>query len=370
MKTESITTNTEGMAVDLTWVDMLRGIAIIGVIFDNWTGYMKFTATSNPFYLLIKNFPWGPFVQVFFILSGFGLTVSYIKQRNMDWSWKRWIWRRTTKIVIPYVIGVIFAFALGILGSYLYSSVDQQFSWSSLFAHLTFTRNFFSTSWDWNRSFWFMPVIIGLYASFPVLLKILEKWGPWVLLLVAVFVTYGTLTIAVWVGALNGHQTDFFTFWLVQFSLGIVLAHTKDSAPQKLDSLIGPGAFLLGIGLFAFSWGLKAFVPMGKVYNDTFTSMGIFLILLNLCWASRLYAPVTERGLSALSGKSYYMYLIHYPIITFLIGPLFRTPSNSVVIVALGSIYIIIIFFLCRFLSRPIDKFTSWLYQLTIEQVK
>ena len=363
----SITTNpnTQSISVDLSWIDMLRGIAIMGVLFDNWTDYMKFETTSAFLYSLAEIFALvtGPFAQVFFILSGFGLTIAYFKQSKTNWNWKRWTWRRITKIVIPYVIFVFFSFMMGILGSYLYTSVDMQFSWVSLLACLTFTQNFYPPSGVWNPSFWFMPVIIGLYISFPVLVKILEKWGPWVLLLISAFVTYGTLTIAVLAGALRAHSADLFTFWMIQFALGMVLAHVRETTPQKLYCLVGPKAFFLGMGLLICSWALRTYVPLGaRPFRDSITSVGNFLTLLNLGWISRTKIPATGKVLNALSSKSYLMFLIHYPIMMFLIGPPLRVPTNPIIVIALGSIYIIIIFFLCYLISQPINKFTSWAY--------
>ncbi len=356
--------NTQDISVDLTWVDMLKGIAIIGVFFDNWTSYMRFASTPAPLYSLASAFAVavGPFVQLFFILSGFGLTLSYLKHGKSEWSWKRWAWRRITKIVIPYLIFVLCSFLLGIIGSYLYASVDMRFSWASLLAHLTFTRNFYPPSWGWNPPLWFMPIIIGLYVSFPVLIKILEKWGPWVLLLISALVTYGTLMASVWIGWSGGHAADLFTFEMVQFALGMVLAYVRNRDPQKLRHLIGLKALLLGVGLIAGSWVLRTYVPLGKTFNDLLTSIGYFLVLLNGGWISRAAIPAVGEMLNALSSKSYLMYLIHYPIMEFLIGPPLRVPINPAVVLALGGLYILLIFFLCRLISRPIDKLVTWAY--------
>ena len=147
-------TNVPMIALDLSWVDMLKGIAIIGVIFDNWTGFMEFADTPVLLHAMAKTFSVlvGPFVHVFFILSGFGLATAYFRGKNANWSWTRWAWRRITKVVIPYIVFVAFTFSMGILGSYLYASIDLKFSWASFFAHLTFTRNFYPPSWIWNWS--------------------------------------------------------------------------------------------------------------------------------------------------------------------------------------------------------------------------
>ncbi len=366
--TGSIPTETEtsvqDISTDLTWVDMLKGIAIVGVFFENWIHHMPLSTTPALAYSLVKMFASaaGPFVQVFFILSGFGLTTTYLKQGKANWSWQRWVWRRITKIVVPYEIAVILSFILGILGSYLYEAVHVQFSWNSLLAYLTFTRNFYRPSWIWNPSFWFVPVIIGLYVCFPILLRILEKWGTFVLLLISVAVTYGTLTVAALTGSTGGHGGDLFSFWLFQFALGIVLANTRETNPQRLRLLIGPSAFIVGVGFVMCSWALRTYVPLGKVFNDSVTSIGIFLVLLNLAWVIRAKAPVVGKSLKTLSSKSYFMYLIHYPIMMFLIGPILGMPLHPIVVVILLGVYILAIFFLCHFISKPMNRLTARLY--------
>jgi peptidoglycan/LPS O-acetylase OafA/YrhL len=212
---------------------------------------------------------------------------------------------------------------------------------------------------------WFMPVIIGLYLSFPVLVKILERWGMKALLLVSVLVTYGSITVLVATGLhAGGHSADFFTFWMVQFALGMLLAYLGSSQPEALSNLIGLKAFFLGIGLYAFSWALRTYVPLGRVYNDTFTSIGIFLILLNVCWVIRSQFSAAGRALGELGSQSYIMYLVHFPIMAFLIGPLLKTPNNALIVMALGGVYIVGIFFLSRFISPPVDRLTSWSFRL------
>jgi peptidoglycan/LPS O-acetylase OafA/YrhL len=369
MQTKPTSTNSSDISVDLSWIDMMKGIAIIGVFLDNWTGYMRFATEPAILYSLARLLALGvgPFVQVFFILSGFGLTLGYLKGKA-NWSWKRWAWRRITKIVVPYVIIVLLSFALGMLGSSLYASIDKQFSLVSLLAYLTFTRNFLPSTWSWNPPLWFMPVIIGLYVSFPVLIKVLEKWGVWVLLLLSALVTFGTIAIADILGVAGDHGADLFTFWMLQFALGMALAHVAKghhrapTRPARLNNLVSLGAFLAGAGLFALSWGLRTYVPAARLYNDGLTSVGIFLILLNVCWAARTRVPATGKILCALSSKSYLMYLVHYPIMSFLIGPPLRVPMNPALVIAGGGIYIVAIYLLCSLVARPMEKFTSWLY--------
>jgi peptidoglycan/LPS O-acetylase OafA/YrhL len=346
---------------DLTWVDMLKGIAIIGVFSENCMGYMEIAPAPALAHKLadIVTLAGGSFVHVFFVLSGFGLMLAYLRRSKAGWSWLGWARRRITKIVVPYEIAVILTFLMGILGSYLYSKVDTQFSWGSLLAYMTFTRNFYPLSWIWNPPMWFMPIIIGLYLCFPILVRIFEKWGSRVLLLGSLLVTYGSLVAASLAGSPGGHGRDLFAFWLFQFSLGMVLAHTKETAPHRLRLMLGPIPFILGLGLTMFSWALRTYIPLGKVFNDSLTTVGIFLVLLNVGWVARAKIPVIGGALHALSRQSYLMFLIHFPIMLFLVGPLLATPVNPILAFGFLAAYILAIFWLCVFLSRPVDWLTS-----------
>jgi len=95
------------------------------------------------------------------------------------------------------------------------------------------------------------------------------------------------------------------------------------------------------------------------------TSMAIHAsiqdISVDLTWVDML------KGIAIvgvfLDNRSYYMYLIHCPIMMFLIGPPLRMPTDPIVVIALGVVYLVVIFLLCGFISRPIEKLSSWAYR-------
>jgi peptidoglycan/LPS O-acetylase OafA/YrhL len=353
------------IACDLGWIDLLKGIAIIGVLLDNWTGYLDFA--QSPAFLhreaLVAATAVGPWVQVFFILSGLGLTWDYLRHSPERWSWGTWACRRFTKIVLPYYALVLLSFLIGTIVSRVYGSPDLRFSWEQLLAYLTFTRNLFPETWVWNPPTWFMPVIIGLYISFPVLVLVLERWGAWVLLLAAALVSYGTIGASVLAGGSLSHGADHFTFWMLQFSLGMVLAWVRARSPQKLRYLIGRGPFALACGLLIASWWLRTYIPLGEAFNDSLTSAGIFLLLLNIVWTARVRSAGAATVLTALSSVSYYMFLIHYPLMRLLVPPALREPLNPLVVLALGGLFLALIYIIARLLSQPMNRFTSWAYR-------
>jgi peptidoglycan/LPS O-acetylase OafA/YrhL len=345
-------------------MDMLRGIAIIGVLAENWSGHFRFAASPAILYkvAMTASTAFGPWVQVFFILSGFGLTVGYLGRDRASWTWGRWAWRRFTKIVLPYYVFVVLSFLIGVLASHVNDAVDLSFSWSDLLAYLTFTRNLFPETWGWNPPTWFMPVIIGLYLSFPVLLYILKRWGAWALLLVSGLLTYGTLAAAVLGGGALSHGADHFTFWMLQFALGILLAYIRARSPHRLQYLIGLRAFAVGSALLVVSWGLRTFVPLGAAFNDSVTSVGIFLVLLNVVWIARARIPGSAAILTALGNVSYYIFLIHYPLMMLLVPPSLRVPLNPLLVLVLGGVFVILVYTVSYLVSRPINKLSSWAY--------
>lgn len=344
---------------------MLKGIAIIGVLLDNWTGFMAFTNTPailNRFAHAVATAV-GPWVQVFFVLSGFGLTWGYLGHIEASWRWRRWTWRRLTKIVLPYFAAVLFSFFIGWVVSGIYGTPRLNFSWSQLLAYLTFSRNFFPSTWAWNPPMWFMAVIIGLYVSFPVLILVLRNWGAWALLLVSTLVSYGTLAAWVLGGGSQSHAADHFTFWMLPFSLGMVLAYIRASSPRDMRHLIGPGAFVVGSALLVTSWWLRTYVPLGAAFNDSLTSFGIFLVLLNVVWAVRAWMPGAATALGALGNASYYMFLIHYPLMRLVIPPALRGPLNPIAVLALGGVFIALSYFTSYFLAQPVDRLAARVYR-------
>jgi hypothetical protein len=203
-----------------------------------------------------------------------------------------------------------------------------------------------------------MPAIIGLYLIFPVLVKILTKFGVWALLFSSLFITYGSLMIAVLFGFYKGHGTDLFTFWVFQFSLGMILAHIRETKPKKLNLLIGYPSFLLGCCLIIISWAVRTYVPTGKVFNDSLTSVGIFLVLFNIVRLILVYLPKIGKMLFALSSQSFLMFLIHYPIMNFIFGPALKIPMNPIMIILLGGVYVVFVYYLAKFLSHPFGMIT------------
>ena len=105
---------------DLVWMNIIKGLAIIGVVIHHWIFFLPHKSSfafTYEFAELIENIG-GTAVHLFFVLSGVGLTISYFRSENF--SWRAWVKRRFWKIVAPYWIIVALTFFISNIASILF----------------------------------------------------------------------------------------------------------------------------------------------------------------------------------------------------------------------------------------------------------
>jgi peptidoglycan/LPS O-acetylase OafA/YrhL len=290
------------------WMDMLRGMAIIAIVIHHWLLFMPYEHSKLA--TLIHTIA-GTFVHLFFVLSGAGLTISYFQKRHF--SWREWTRRRFVKLIVPYWIIITVTFILAYVFHFAIPNfITESYSWSVLLSYLTFSRNFYSPGWELNPTLWFMPVILGLYILFPVLVKILEKYGAIVLLAISVLITY--LSIYLFFGFSTNHQSSIPLFHLSEFSLGMSLGYLQFFHPGYFNRLTDFRFLCLGVLLYTIAWAMATFWGYGPSYDDLFTAAGIYLIALyGYRWMITFSPRIAARIVAEFSKESYMIYLIHGP---------------------------------------------------------
>jgi peptidoglycan/LPS O-acetylase OafA/YrhL len=78
----------------------------------------------------------------------------------------------------------------------------------------------------------------------------------------------------------------------------------------------------------------------------------------------RMRSPIGTRVLRGLGKQSYLIFLLHYPIMAFAVGPIFPVAMHPVVLLATGLVFVAGVYALCSLISRPMDGLTSRLYRL------
>ena len=318
----------------------MKGFAILGIVIHHWFLYIphyNYLPVLSSIAVKLSSIG-GTLVHLFFILSGYGLYISY--HNNGINSWILWAKKRVVKILIPYWIIVLFTYLLiNNFQSILPHHLENGYSSLSLLSYIFLFRNIYPPSWGLNYTFWFMPVIIGLYMVFPIFVRILEKYGARYFLFISLLINYISITFFVVFDLPIGHQSDWFMFYIIQFSLGILLAHHSVNKIFSLYHISTLKLCFLGFTLYALSLFIKNSWISGSYYNDIFTSAGGFLIVFCIYrWITKFNLRYFIEIFGKLGKESYTIYLIHYPLIMLLVEP---TSNSSLKIMTESSFMLI-----------------------------
>ncbi len=137
----------------------LMGIAIIWIVLFHSGIEAPENIILRALWYIFVSFGGGIGVDIFFILSGFGLFFSAEKAKleNVR-NWSRWLYKRLERIIPSYlIVSILYYYINGNLSLY---NICQ--------------LNFII---DGVRDFWFIPAIITCYIFFPIFYKISLKIG-------------------------------------------------------------------------------------------------------------------------------------------------------------------------------------------------
>jgi peptidoglycan/LPS O-acetylase OafA/YrhL len=305
-------------------------------------------------------------VTLFFILSGFILTYSYMSQEGSLKTSKRNFWvARFARIYPVYLAGFLMATPMALqeirqmggaspaidTGLFAAATLTLLQSWSSL------------ASMVWNAPGWSLSVEAFFYLLFPFVAPPLLKLKPRGLL-VAAFVF--------WIASLAGPLAAFVaphfnhTFWsnnplvrLPEFLLGIALGKCWLTRKRgEFDRYLPYTAVASAVLLLAF---LSLGLPEGIFMNGATAPLMMVLIYSLACGRGLLAWFLATRPMLLLGEASYSLYLFHWPlwflITDFLInyvGRFQQGPSHFVACVV-PTIGMSLVSY--RFLEKPANRY-------------
>jgi len=242
-------------------------------------------------------------VQLFLLLSGFGLTWSYL-QRNAPETipWREFFSRRLMRIYPMWWVAHLFLMAAWLvsmgpgLKSLIFSLPGLRLTPSSLYS--------VSASW------WFVSLLVQCYLVFPLLWKLERRWGTTVFLGVACALGFAVRAAGILLlhDALDPWLRGMiFVTRLPEFALGIALARRLHADPSGVDArLRSPGCIVWSAVAYLAGTGL-ALTLGGMVVAPCLQGVGEFGLLYPLLsrWGER------RKVLPWLGVHSYAFYLVH-----------------------------------------------------------
>ena len=239
----------------------------------------------------------GTGVHVFFLCSGFGLFLAYMRR---PLKYLTFIKRRFLKVYIPYIIVVIISAMI----PFMYEGNHFEALISHVFLYKMFVPEFESS---FGGQLWFVSTIFQFYLLFVPLCKMKQRLGDKKFLVYSFSISIFWWVITAGLGIAEERiWGSFFLQYLWEFSFGMILAQRlfdgEDISIKKSALII---IAVLGIGIASVA-ALKG--GYFRTFNDIFALSGyaaiaIFIYSLNLQWI--------KKCVMFISQISYELYLVH-----------------------------------------------------------
>jgi peptidoglycan/LPS O-acetylase OafA/YrhL len=305
-------------------------------------------------------------VTLFFILSGFILTYSYVSYQGNLITSKRNFWvARFARIYPVYLVGFLMATPLALQGI---KEISVASPWKDISvlaaAALTLMQSWSpAASMVWNTPAWSLSVEAFFYLLFPLVAPPIMKLKPRSLLVAA---------LAFWIASLAGPLAAFtaarfdHTFWsnnplvrLPEFLLGIALGKLWLSRQRgNLERYLPYIAVGSALMLLAY---LSLDAPESVFMNGATAPLMMALIYSLACGRGLLARFLAKKPMVLLGEASYSLYLFHWPlwflITDYLVNHLQKFqhgPSHFVACVATILAASLLTF---KFLEQPANRF-------------
>lgn len=213
--------------------NILRIIATIAVVFIHGTSQSELNFHQNPIFCLNSDFiaillnQLARFsVPCFFILSGFGLTMSYIKKTKLGqkFNYNQFYKNRFSKVIYTYLL---VSFVFGVFRfNFNFTTLNSLEGWKTLIQ--LYFDNLLYGKGDFHL--YFLVLIIQFYLFFPLFIRLPSIISLIIFLGLQVYLAHPTRNVikeifpALSTWKLKGFPNTFFLSWSFYFMLGIFSA--------------------------------------------------------------------------------------------------------------------------------------------------
>jgi len=295
------------MAARLAAIDLLRGVAIVFVLFHHlYAGFVRSPILlEHPILLAIPaNGFYG--VNLFFVLSGFVLFLPIVRRGVAPVGRQelvRFYLRRARRLLPLYYLSVAVAFALAV--GWAWPSAAQ---WRTLAGVVTFAFQFENFFPRFHPVLWSLAVEVSFSILLPFLAALWLRLPRWALLGAIVVGT----TVARCVGLASGPSVPLVSGLpgrLDDFAAGMAAAWIYEHwpPPSRPWRWIAAGLVLVQVGCVA-SDAAATMLVLRMTIVPWLLAAGFFAILRGALAAAR---PASWRPLQVIGRMSYSIYLWH-----------------------------------------------------------
>ncbi|KAA0742260.1 acyltransferase [Bacillus sp. AY3-1] len=311
-------------------LDSIRGLAALTVVFGHFCLMLPSLPNSIKFSPLRFLWAGGEAVIVFYVLSGFVLSMALYHSKTNYWGY---LIKRFVRIYIPYYFWIIITFALFILFSpyevvglrdWFYDRWQGSITKLDILNHFVLLNNFFTE--NYNPVIWSLAQEMRISIVFPLLFLLFYKlnWKKTILFalsfsLISVFLNM--LHIGKAEGFYNGYaDTLHFTS---MFMVGMLLFKHQEKLIYSYRNMKKfKKGFLIALGIILYLYSILIY---GFSRNDTTfllkdwgVVMGVSIFIIMAMSNLKVKVFLNKSVFVYLGEISYSIYLCHFPIMMVL----------------------------------------------------
>ena len=312
----------------LKGIDLLRGIAVIGVVVYHF--FVLLHIEDHPLFGYVRFL--GQFgVALFFVISGYLIYHSvqrYFSQNDIKHAILHYALHRLFRILPAYYVNLLFVIFIYITLSH---SIQFGFFLKYLLSHLTFTTFFIykDAGYGINGAYWTLNIEMVWYIIAPILFLYFQKAQQLIILFLL------SLSYLFYLDTFT-HYDTLYTYYLSFQLPGQLIYFISGILIYKYSSQLPSFKYSLRIVLAAFFIAFFIYLSRYPFMTESFLLRNLSMLFVASVLFMLLF-DTTPKGVDFIEwiGKiSYSIYLWHMPIL-FLIGKYLSTlhlPIFAVVI--------------------------------------
>jgi peptidoglycan/LPS O-acetylase OafA/YrhL len=351
-------------------LDSLRGLAALTVVFHHFfrlcSPHITHVIDRSPLRLLVAGHQ---AVILFFLLSGFVLTLPYKKKGSLNYG--PFLLKRVCRIYLPYLGALAFAVLCDLHFSKHVPDKNYwiNLTWSApVTTHLVLQHILFLGNHDWsqfNTAFWSLVYEMRISLAFPfIAIAVLRFRTVWMLLAAAVLslsffplaiLFSNVLHLSSHDAAINSTLTLHYAAF---FIIGSVLAnhlHAVNRWYARLTAWQTGAIAVIALTLYGFS-NASSIVQHFSIPADLFdwgTAAGAALFIIFAMNSRPFHSFLTSHTIHHLGQISYSLYLIHATILFTLIHTLWGRVPLGILLVIYLTVTLAVTEIFYRLIERP-----------------
>lgn len=307
-----------GCPTEIRPLTALRGIVALWVVVYHLVGSLEASGlTDGPNGALANLTRGGQFgVDIFFMLSGYVITMSYEQRGYLSF-----VGRRCARI-FPLHVVVMLAMAVGVtaIARLGVTPRDEKYFSADTFGFaLTLTNTWFGLPPSWNNPTWSLSVEFGIYLAFPMLFALLPKTGACRLAVMAACLLADSATLS-----------------LIGFSITGVGAMLRGVLGFCAGAMLRLGGWNAGIcSPTAIGAAILLLCALGQYWLAVFPAALLIITLADVRRRNSAFWLMSSAPMVWLGRISFSVYLTHVPLLI-----LFTVVAKRSGGVANGHVYV------------------------------